>query len=240
MSPELLCACHGCTSLRASASLERMRVGSLPPSAPAGVCLDQYRFRMRLNRVGLRGDAVGEPCDDVLPTDQRECVGARRGAVRQGAEHARSEAETEVSFRRTRCVVGILLHQYPAWRKFTIEVRNHTSNVRLARRKSRCPARKRHRDHEKCCQQDDRFRSQGRSPDSDSTAREKRAGVLEVLENIASRVHGSFCEFFFDSQKLVVLCHAVAPRCRSRLDLPGVGGHSEIGNCRVFRFAGTM
>ena len=47
-------------------------------------------------------------------------------------------------------------------------------------------------------------------------------------------------QFLFDAQELVVFRDAVGAAGRSGLDLTGARGHHEIGDERVFGFAGAM
>ena len=45
---------------------------------------------------------------------------------------------------------------------------------------------------------------------------------------------------FFDAKDLIVFGNAVGARSRAGFDLPGGGGHGEIGDERVLGFAGAM
>ncbi len=53
-------------------------------------------------------------------------------------------------------------------------------------------------------------------------------------------VNGLVTKFFRDAEELVVLRHPVGPAKRTGLDLAGVGCDRDVGNGRVFRFAGAM
>src|SRR5213593_3618699 len=59
-------------------------------------------------------------------------------------------------------------------------------------------------------------------------------------EDGASSVDALIAEFLVDSQKLVVLAHAIGSRHRTGLDLSGICRNREIGNECVFAFTRTM
>ena len=47
-------------------------------------------------------------------------------------------------------------------------------------------------------------------------------------------------EFFLDAQELIVFCDAISARGRTRFNLASAGGNGEVGDKRVFSFAGAM
>src|SRR5512145_169074 len=55
-----------------------------------------------------------------------------------------------------------------------------------------------------------------------------------------SGIHRAFAQFSLDPQQLVVLCRALAPARRARLDLSGVGRNRKIGNGHILGFPGTV
>ena len=64
--------------------------------------------------------------------------------------------------------------------------------------------------------------------------------LFEVKESVAAGVMGNAAKLFFDSQKLIVLRHAVGTAGCAGFDLSGVEGYGEVGNGGVFSFAGAM
>src|SRR5438270_12960937 len=68
-------------------------------------------------------------------------------------------------------------------------------------------------------------------------AAEKRRGLAEGGFAVEARVRA---ELFLDAQQLIVFRDAVGAAGRAGFDLARAGGHSEIRDERIFRFAGTM
>src|SRR5215469_14473496 len=56
----------------------------------------------------------------------------------------------------------------------------------------------------------------------------------------SAAVNGAGAELEFDAEELVVFCNSIRTAQAAGLDLPGVRGDGEIGDERVFRFAGAM
>ena len=64
--------------------------------------------------------------------------------------------------------------------------------------------------------------------------------VLQVVERAQAEERGGVAEFFFDTQKLVVLGDAVGAGGCAGLDLAGVRGDGDIGDGGVLGFAGAV
>src|SRR5271166_3589205 len=82
---------------------------------------------------------------------------------------------------------------------------------------------------------------QARPPWGTSRIRKQAAGHKTSSPPLGpGTVHGVAAQLFLDPQELVVLGDAVGPTGRAGLDLAGVGGHGDVGDCRVFGLAGAM
>lgn len=55
----------------------------------------------------------------------------------------------------------------------------------------------------------------------------------ESLFQLLISVNGAFTQLLLDAHELVVLGHTVRAAHTARLDLAGIGGHGDIGNCGV-------
>src|SRR6188768_3198566 len=64
--------------------------------------------------------------------------------------------------------------------------------------------------------------------------------LIQLIENLPSRIPSGIAEVLFDPQKLVVFCDAVGSAKTAGFDLAGVHSDGEVGNEGVFRFSGTM
>src|SRR5687768_17041518 len=57
---------------------------------------------------------------------------------------------------------------------------------------------------------------------------------------ISRAILGRVTELFFNSEKLIVFGCAIASAGGAGFDLAAVGGHSDVGDCRIFGFAGAV
>src|SRR5205085_716511 len=68
-----------------------------------------------------------------------------------------------------------------------------------------------------------------------------RIQTLDIVEGAKARIACRFItQFVLDDQQAVVLCYTLTACWCASLDLSSVGGHDEVGDCRVFGLAGTM
>ena len=68
----------------------------------------------------------------------------------------------------------------------------------------------------------------------------RRSSLLFVIECFQSEESGAAAQLFFDPQQLVVFGDAIGAGGGASLDLARTGGYRQIGNERVFRFAGAV
>lgn len=61
-----------------------------------------------------------------------------------------------------------------------------------------------------------------------------------VLEGLEAKVFSLIAKFFFDAEKLVVLCHTVSSGSRTGLDLASVDGNGQVSDGGIFGFTGSV
>ena len=60
------------------------------------------------------------------------------------------------------------------------------------------------------------------------------------MKRRATRITRGAAQVFFDAQQLIVFGDPIGARKRAGLDLAGVGGDGQVGDERIFGFAGAM